>query len=524
MRTSYAQGHPYEGDRDGYHIVRKHGRFMVFPTTVVSELARQPRSPRRAGGDLERRAVPLATVGHRPRIAWVHHVHRDMWEMVLDPGLAKAGKFFEHRLAPAAVPPHPDRHAVGVVAATSSSSTSGSQPSQISVVPPGHRRALHPGRAKSDVPLVVAVGRLMPSKRFDELVRIAAEVRRDVPDLAARHRRRRLRATQPRCPGGRSRRRGLGPHRRQGLRRGAAVALPAGLGGGERLHRRGLGHDPHRGRRVRHPVGRHRHRRPPRLRRRRAVRAARRRRSGPGPRPHRRAHRRRAEGEALRGRAAARRHPHLAATAMGAFAPLALDASAGGDGAADEHPPSGRARARHRHLLGPHVGRQRLARPARRRRAHRRPARPDGPRHRAPDPPTRRPTTASRTTSSSGFPAEPVDAIGFSLGARTLLTIASAHPERFHSLVVAGVGANLFRPPGEIGSIGGVFDGSVEPEDPTMRYFSALADAPDQDRDALAALVRRPNPSRSPTRAWPASPARCSSSSATTTSPDRPTR
>ena len=29
------------------------------------------------------------------------------------------------------------------------------------------------------------------------------------------------------------------------------------------------------------------------------------------------------------------------------------------------------------------------------------------------------------------FPAEPVDAIGFSLGARTLLTIASAHPERF---------------------------------------------------------------------------------------------
>jgi pimeloyl-ACP methyl ester carboxylesterase len=92
------------------------------------------------------------------------------------------------------------------------------------------------------------------------------------------------------------------------------------------------------------------------------------------------------------------------------------------------------------------------------------------------------------------FPAEPVDAIGFSLGARTLLTLASAHPERFHSLIVAGVGANLFRPAGEMGSIGGVFDGSVEPDDPTLRYFSALADAPDQDREALAALVRRPNP------------------------------
>jgi pimeloyl-ACP methyl ester carboxylesterase len=90
------------------------------------------------------------------------------------------------------------------------------------------------------------------------------------------------------------------------------------------------------------------------------------------------------------------------------------------------------------------------------------------------------------------FPDEPVDAIGFSLGARTLLTLASAHPERFHSLVVAGVGANLFRPSGEMGAIVGAFDGSVE--DPTMRYFSALAEAPDQDRDALAALVRRPDP------------------------------
>ena len=51
------------------------------------------------------------------------------------------------------------------------------------MVPPGIDERFTPGVAKSDVPLVVAVGRLMPSKRFDELVRIAAEVRHDVPDL-----------------------------------------------------------------------------------------------------------------------------------------------------------------------------------------------------------------------------------------------------------------------------------------------------------------------------------------------------
>ena len=91
------------------------------------------------------------------------------------------------------------------------------------------------------------------------------------------------------------------------------------------------------------------------------------------------------------------------------------------------------------------------------------------------------------------FPDGPVDALGFSLGARTLLTIATDHPERFHSLVLAGVGANLFRPAGQVGSLADVFDGTVDPEDPTQRYFSALADAPDQDREALAALVRRPS-------------------------------
>jgi len=182
MCTSYAQGHPYEGDRDGYHIVRKHGRFMVFPTAVVSELL---------GGHGPRDGLveiwngvpflsPLWATG--PRIAWVHHVHRDMWEMVLDPGLAKAGKFFEHRIAP------PLYRRTPVVTLSESSRHElieylGLKPSQISVVPPGIDERFTPGEPKSDVPLVVAVGRLMPSKRFDELIRIAADVRHDVPDL-----------------------------------------------------------------------------------------------------------------------------------------------------------------------------------------------------------------------------------------------------------------------------------------------------------------------------------------------------
>lgn len=90
------------------------------------------------------------------------------------------------------------------------------------------------------------------------------------------------------------------------------------------------------------------------------------------------------------------------------------------------------------------------------------------------------------------FPLGPVDAIGFSLGARTLLTLAATHPERFNSLVVAGVGRNLFENDATSSSIAAAIEGTGDSDDPTVRYFVQLAEAPDQDRDALAAFMRRP--------------------------------
>ncbi|MCE2807666.1 MAG: glycosyltransferase family 4 protein [Actinobacteria bacterium] len=180
MRTSYAQGHPYTGTRDGYRIVRKHGRFMVFPTTVVSELLGSlgPRD-----GIIEIwNGVPFLTPvwARGPRSTWIHHVHRDMWEMVLEPGLAKAGKFFEHRIAP------PLYRRTPIVTLSESSRTEiieylGLPASRVRVVPPGIDEKFHPLGNKSETPLVVAVGRLMPSKRFDDLIATMAEVRALVP-------------------------------------------------------------------------------------------------------------------------------------------------------------------------------------------------------------------------------------------------------------------------------------------------------------------------------------------------------
>lgn len=87
------------------------------------------------------------------------------------------------------------------------------------------------------------------------------------------------------------------------------------------------------------------------------------------------------------------------------------------------------------------------------------------------------------------MPAEgQVDAIGFSMGAKTLLQVASASPERFRRLVVAGVGANLFRS----GSHQAVVDAVLTGDDggnPGLRYFAGLAELPGNDREALAACM-----------------------------------
>ncbi len=97
------------------------------------------------------------------------------------------------------------------------------------------------------------------------------------------------------------------------------------------------------------------------------------------------------------------------------------------------------------------------------------------------------------------LPDEPVDGIGFSLGARVLLTLATDHPERFGRLVLTGVGANLFRSEGS-DLIVQAIEGEGDPTNPVVQYFAGLAAHPDVDRVALAACMRSPRPPLTPER------------------------
>lgn len=97
------------------------------------------------------------------------------------------------------------------------------------------------------------------------------------------------------------------------------------------------------------------------------------------------------------------------------------------------------------------------------------------------------------------LPPEPVDAIGFSLGARVLLTLACDMPERFGRLVLTGVGANLLRQEGG-DLILRAIEGEGDPSNPVIQYFAGLAAQPGVDRAALAACLRSPRPPLDATR------------------------
>lgn len=91
------------------------------------------------------------------------------------------------------------------------------------------------------------------------------------------------------------------------------------------------------------------------------------------------------------------------------------------------------------------------------------------------------------------LPDEPVDAVGFSLGAMTLLRLAASQPDRFRRLVVSGVGRNLFERDDERARaiLAGV-EGTGGDDDNIGRLFGQYATGPGNDREALAAVLRRP--------------------------------
>ncbi len=184
MRTSFAAGHPQISWRDGYRVIRKAGRYMVFPRAAFSEMMGWHGS--RDGLVEIWNGMPFFSPvwGKGPRIVWLHHVHAEMWQMTLPPRLATMGSTLESRIAP-----HFYRRTPIVTLSESSKrelvDELGFKSQRVTVVPPGVDPRFAPGSEKSATPLVVAAGRLVPVKRFEELIEVLIRVKANHPGLEA---------------------------------------------------------------------------------------------------------------------------------------------------------------------------------------------------------------------------------------------------------------------------------------------------------------------------------------------------
>jgi pimeloyl-ACP methyl ester carboxylesterase len=94
-------------------------------------------------------------------------------------------------------------------------------------------------------------------------------------------------------------------------------------------------------------------------------------------------------------------------------------------------------------------------------------------------------------------PDRAVDAVGFSMGAMTLLRVALAHPERFNRLVLAGIGRNVFERDDAakdriVAAIEGGAAGGDTDADNQARLFAQYAAQHGNDPKALVAAMQAP--------------------------------
>jgi len=184
MRTSMVANAPAIVEREGYRAVRRGGRYGIFPQ-VIAEGLRQRRKHDDALVEIWNGMPFFSPLWRRPpRLIFLHHVHGEMWDMVLSRGLARVGDTLERVIAPPLY-----RRSTIMTLSTSSKEEIVERlhlhPDRIHVVPPGIEERFTPGGARADHPHVVAVGRLVPVKRYDLLIRTLVEVRRQIPTLTA---------------------------------------------------------------------------------------------------------------------------------------------------------------------------------------------------------------------------------------------------------------------------------------------------------------------------------------------------
>ena len=91
------------------------------------------------------------------------------------------------------------------------------------------------------------------------------------------------------------------------------------------------------------------------------------------------------------------------------------------------------------------------------------------------------------------MPDQACDVVGFSLGAITLLQLATNHPDRVRKMVLAGIGRNVIEADdsGAHNSIVQALEGKVAADNNLARLFVQYAEQPGNDKIALTSIMKR---------------------------------
>jgi pimeloyl-ACP methyl ester carboxylesterase len=95
---------------------------------------------------------------------------------------------------------------------------------------------------------------------------------------------------------------------------------------------------------------------------------------------------------------------------------------------------------------------------------------------------------------AKGLPEGPIDAVGFSLGAKLVLELALRHPALFRRLVLGGIGDNVFAPEVFAPAAAEALEspGSAAAAHPAVRPMLQRFEPELNDARAIAAVLRRP--------------------------------
>ncbi len=167
---------------DGVHFVRAGTKLSVYPEAVR-------RLRRREFGHLDvivdvQNGIPFmsrAVAGGTPVVVLVHHVHREQWPVVYDRVRARVGWWIESQVAPRL---YRDCTYVAVSDRTATELTElGVHDTRITVIHNGIEQAPGLDVERAEHPHIVVVGRLVPHKRVEHVLRAAAALRGRHPGL-----------------------------------------------------------------------------------------------------------------------------------------------------------------------------------------------------------------------------------------------------------------------------------------------------------------------------------------------------